>query len=59
MLEPQVMLMHESLTTSSLLTKLKQESPLELSTCGGYQIAIKGTPWHPFDPIKSWYKNTN
>jgi hypothetical protein len=44
--------MHESLTTSSLLTKLKQESPLEVSTCGGHQNAIKGaikgTPWHPF-----------
>jgi hypothetical protein len=53
------MLMHESLTTSSLLTLLKQESPLEVSTCGGPQNAIKGTPWHPFDTIESWYEMTN
>jgi hypothetical protein len=46
--------MHESLTTSSLLTKLKQESPLEVSTCGEHQDTIKGTPWHSFDTIKSW-----
>jgi hypothetical protein len=51
--------MHESLTTSSLLTKLKQESPLEVSTCGGHQNPIKGTSWHPFDPLKSWYEKTN
>jgi hypothetical protein len=51
--------MYESLTTSSLLTKLKQESPLEVSTCGGPQNAIKGTPWHPFDTIKSWYEKTD
>jgi hypothetical protein len=51
--------MHESLTTSSLLAKLKQESPLEVSTCGGHQNAIKGTSWHPFDTIKSWYEKTN
>jgi hypothetical protein len=60
--------MHESLTTSSLLTFLKQESPLEVSTCGGHQIAIKGISWHPFflritwhpfDPIKLWYEKTN
>jgi hypothetical protein len=53
------MIMHESLTTSSLLTKLKQESPREVSTCGGHQNTIKGTPWHPFNPIKSWYEKTN
>jgi hypothetical protein len=53
------MLMHESLTTSSLLTKLKQESPLEVSTCGGHPNAIKGTLYHPFDTIKSWYEKTN
>jgi len=40
--------MYVSLTTSSLLTKLKQESPLEVSTCGEHQDTIKGTPWHPF-----------
>jgi hypothetical protein len=51
--------MHESLTTSSLLTLLKQESPLEVSTYGGHQIAIKGTSWHPFDPIKLWNEKTN
>jgi hypothetical protein len=27
---------------------LKQETPLEVSTCGGHQNTIKGTPWHPF-----------
>jgi hypothetical protein len=47
--------MHESLTTSSLLTKLKQESPLEVSTCGELQNTIKGTPWHSFDTIKPWW----
>jgi hypothetical protein len=51
--------MHESLTTSSLLTLLKQESSLEVSTCGGPQKAIKGTPWHPIDTIESWYEMTN
>jgi hypothetical protein len=51
--------MHESLTTSSLLTLLKQESSLEVSTCGEPQDTIKGTPWHPFDTIESWYEMTN
>jgi hypothetical protein len=53
------MLMHESLTTSSLLTLLKQESSLEVSTYGEHQDTIKGTSWHPFDTIKSWYEKTN
>jgi hypothetical protein len=53
------MLMHESLTASSLLIKLKQESQLEVSTCGGHPNAIKGTPYHPFDTIKSWYEKSN
>jgi hypothetical protein len=53
------MIMHESLTTSSLLTKLKQESPLEVSTYGGQQNTIKGTPWYPFDSIKSWFEKAN
>jgi hypothetical protein len=52
------MLMHESMTTKHL-TLLKQESSLEVSTCGGHQNAIEGTPWHPFDPIKSWYEKNN
>jgi hypothetical protein len=30
-----------------------------VSTCGGHQNAIKGTSWHPFDPIKSWYEKIN
>jgi hypothetical protein len=51
--------MYVSLTTSSLLTLLKQESSLEVSTCGGHQDTIKGTPWYPFDSIKSWYEKTN
>jgi hypothetical protein len=51
--------MHESLTTSSLLTKLKQESPLEVLICEGHQNAIKGTSWHLFDTIKSWYEDIN
>jgi hypothetical protein len=50
--------MHESLTTSSLLTLLKQESSLEV-TCGEHQYTIKGTSWHTFDTIKSWYEKTN
>jgi hypothetical protein len=53
------MLMHESLRTSSLLTKLKQESPLEVSTCGRQQNAIKGTPSQPFDHLVPYFKKTN
>jgi hypothetical protein len=47
-----------SMTTSSLLTQLKQESPLEVSTCGGCQEPIKETPWLPFELIAPWCKNT-
>jgi hypothetical protein len=53
------MLMHERLATSSLLMKWKQESPLEVSTCGGPQMLQKEPRGIHFDPIKSWYEDTN
>jgi hypothetical protein len=51
--------MHESLTTISLLTLLKQESSLEVSTCGEPKDTIKGTLGIHFETIKSWYEHTN